>query len=289
MKEYSFEAHESYVLDLLFSGDGRILASAGMDNLIKLWAMPGGELIRSLEGHEKSVNSISLSSDGRRLASGSTDGTVRLWSFPHGERLHTLQDRKKTVAAVALSQDGRWVAAGSYGGRAAVWTPEGEEVTTIQAGGKNLTSVAISPGGDVLATAGLGGEIGLWSLPEGGGIGTLQGHETAAGSLAFIGGGRHLLSLGYEQTVRAWDVEGREEERVIPLDEEARGLVVSPDEARVALALEGRVEVRRLKGWELERELEVGTKSVGGMAFSPDGLWLAVGAADRVVRLWEVL
>lgn len=38
MQEHSvFEAHTSYVLDLLFSRDSQTLVSAGMDNLVKPW------------------------------------------------------------------------------------------------------------------------------------------------------------------------------------------------------------------------------------------------------------
>ncbi len=290
MKEIClFEAHASYVLDLTFNNEGTLLVSAGMDNLIKLWRVPGCELVRSFEGHEKSVNAVALGPGGQVLASGSSDGTVKLWRFPEGELLHTLQDRKKVVAAVAVSPDGRWVAAGSYGGRAVVWTLEGKEGAGIKAAKKNLTSVALSPGGELLATSGLGGEIGLWSLPEGNLRGRLVGHETAAGSLVFLAEGRRLLSLGYEQTVRLWDVESMSEIRTVTLqDGEARSLRLSPDETRVALALEGRVQIWRMDDWVMEDELEIDTQSVGGMAFSPDGTWFAVGAADRRIRLWEV-
>ena len=74
----AFEAHSSYVLNLLFTPDSKTLVSAGMDNLVKLWSAPSWELIRAFEGHANSVNSISLSPDGDTLASGSTDATVKL-------------------------------------------------------------------------------------------------------------------------------------------------------------------------------------------------------------------
>ena len=92
-----FEAHSSYVLELLFTRDSQTLVSAGMDNVVKLWSVPDWELVRTFEGHANSVNSIALSPDEKTLATGSTDTTARLWSFPHGQVLHTLQDRKKVV------------------------------------------------------------------------------------------------------------------------------------------------------------------------------------------------
>jgi len=35
-----FEAHSSYVLELLFTHDSQTLVSAGMDNAVKLWSVP---------------------------------------------------------------------------------------------------------------------------------------------------------------------------------------------------------------------------------------------------------
>ena len=35
-----FEAHSSYVLELLFTRDSQTLVSAGMDNVVKLWSVP---------------------------------------------------------------------------------------------------------------------------------------------------------------------------------------------------------------------------------------------------------
>ena len=107
MKEIEiFRAHESYILGIIFTRDDSILITAGMDNLVKLWSVPGWEYIRTLAGHDNSVNSLALSPDETTLVTGSSDQTVRLWSFPDGELLQTLQDRKKTVSSVAFSPDG---------------------------------------------------------------------------------------------------------------------------------------------------------------------------------------
>ena len=90
-----FEAHDSYVLSLLWTRDRRTLVSSGMDNVIKIWSTADWSLGNTLTGHVHSVNSIGLTADETTLASGSSDQTVRLWSFPEGKQLQTLQDRKK--------------------------------------------------------------------------------------------------------------------------------------------------------------------------------------------------
>ena len=285
-----FEAHSSYVLGLLFTSDSQTLISAGMDNVIKLWSVPGWEPVRTLVGHANSVNSIALAPNGRVLASGSTDATVKLWAFPDGQVLHTLQDRKKVVAAVRISPDGRWIAAGSYGGRARVWTLGGEDVVAIPASRKNLSALVFSPDGRTLATAGLGDEIGLWALPSGERMGALAGHQVAVTSLASIHGGRTLVSMGHERSIKFWDTGTWQETQTLLLDAPSvRGMAFSHDERLLAVSTEHEIQLLSVDSGTLQAALSVSPKSVSALAFSPDGRWLAAGAADRKIRVWDLV
>ena len=45
-----FEAHSSYVLELLFTRNSQTLVSAGMDNVVKLWPVPKLRSIGGLYG-----------------------------------------------------------------------------------------------------------------------------------------------------------------------------------------------------------------------------------------------
>jgi WD40 repeat protein len=169
-----------------------------------------------------------------------------------------------------------------------IWTLAGEPVVGIKASQKNLSSVAFSPDGGTLATSGLGNDICLWSLPSGEPIGTLAGHEVAVGSLSFINEGRYLVSMGYEGTIKFWDTSEWQEARGVSPDQPGlRGLVFSQDERVAAVSMESRVQLWSVEDWKLEAELPISTKAVNGMAFSPDGRWLAVGAADKKIRVWE--
>ena len=85
--QYEFEAHSSYVLGVLFTPDNGNLVSASMDNTVKVWQVPGWELLREFKGHSNSVNGIAISPDGKTLATGSSDQTVKLWSLEGGDLL----------------------------------------------------------------------------------------------------------------------------------------------------------------------------------------------------------
>jgi len=284
-----FHAHNSYIIDLLFTHNSHTLVSCGMDNVVKLWSLPNWEHLGSFEGHTKSVNSLSLSPDGKTLATGSSDQTVKLWSFPGGEIHHTLQDRKKVVASVQISADGKWIAAGSYCGRAAVWSLSGQELVAIKASSNNLSSVAFSPDSRMLATSGLGDDIKLWELPSGQPIGTLNGHKTAVGSLTYVHNGSTLVSLDYEGTLIFWNMTNwQEKHRLNPGVPGIRSLAFSADETTIAISMEGIVQIWSARDLSLQAELPVSTKVINGIAFSPDGRWLAIGAADKKIRIWEL-
>jgi WD40 repeat protein len=61
-----------------FSPDGRTLATASNDKMIRVWDVATGES-RALTGHTEAVSWVGFSPDGRNVLSASPDGTVRLW------------------------------------------------------------------------------------------------------------------------------------------------------------------------------------------------------------------
>jgi WD40 repeat protein len=115
--------HTRSVNAVAFSPDNRWLASGGKDNVIKIWDVANGNVLRTLYGHGSNVNALAVSPDGKLLASGSGDindkrdlgtftqggvvgGTedtsVRIWSVQTGQQLHVLRGHELPVAAVAF-------------------------------------------------------------------------------------------------------------------------------------------------------------------------------------------
>ena len=65
------------VLDVAFSPDGTLIATAVADKTARLWEVGGRELLRCR--HDGHVGAVAFSPDGKLLATASNDKTARLW------------------------------------------------------------------------------------------------------------------------------------------------------------------------------------------------------------------
>lgn len=251
--------------------------------------MPAWELEAEVPAHDNSINTRTITPDETLLITGSTDTTVKVWSLPDLTLLRTLIDRKKTVSTVILSRDGHYLVVSYYGGRVAIWQPDGKLVLAFKANDKNLVNAQLSPDNAVLATGGLTDVISIWSFPDGKVITTLKGHQTAAFPIIFLNEGRTLLTQGYEGTLREWDTRTWEctAVRQSPVNP-VRSMTFSPDRSLIALATQGKVLVFHDLDQAPIYTLDVGTPATGGITFSHDNRYLAVGAADRNLRIWEL-
>ncbi len=109
------------VTAVAWSPDGRQVAGAGGDFVVRLWDAAGGAELRMIEGHTNSVLAVAWSPDSQWLASAGIDQTIRIWEATGGQQLYALVGHEDTINGIAWSPDGEWLASAGDDGTVRLW------------------------------------------------------------------------------------------------------------------------------------------------------------------------
>jgi WD40 repeat protein len=200
--------HSDGVLSVVFSPDGRTLASASDDRTVRLWdTRTHKQLGTPLRGKDPFLD-VAFTPDGRMLASTSDDHTIRLWDTHTHKQLGTpLRGHEDPVNSVAFTRDGRTLASTSDDRTVRLWDTHTHKQLGAPLRGHSglVVDAAFSPDGRTLASASSDQTIRLWDTHTHKQLGTaLRGHEDWVRSVAFSPNGRTLASASDDETIRLW-------------------------------------------------------------------------------------
>jgi hypothetical protein len=113
-------------------GNPAVVASGGMDSMVRIWDVKSGREYVKYSGHTGGVSSLCFSPDGRWLASGDLHGAVKLWDLASGKCIANLStvlpelglDRATSVSSLVFHPTQLWLVGGGDGKCPLLWDVE---------------------------------------------------------------------------------------------------------------------------------------------------------------------
>jgi WD40 repeat protein/serine/threonine protein kinase len=282
----------------VFSPDGRWVAIAGRENVVRVWDVATGKLLHTFTSHAKSswysVIALAFSRDGKLLASAGSDGT-RIWDLSTGKERFPRPAHAGPVATVAFNPRGPILASGGVDNTIRMWN-----LSSLKSDNPDpshaapITHVMFSPDGYLLVSASLDHTIqvrhvlGLWRLyrprDTGGTVNTVAFSPDGETLVAACGDHRDHIALFMDSISQ--EPRGELKHRW-----PAHGIAFSPDGRTLAVSgYANEIQLWSLtkagKGW-LQAE-RAGSLSGGSrIAFTPDGKSL-VAARPNVIQIFDL-
>ena len=243
-------ANQAGITDAVVSPDGKSVATAALDSIVRIWPLDGATAPLELPHASDSVLVAQFSRDGRQLAVGEAHGTVALFPTLGPGAPVTLRGGSTAVERLEFSSDGRKLLVTYMAAPARVFALDGSVTTRVIGGASDVIEVARWTDADRQVVTINGDRAAQW-WPAGG-------------------------STAPTRTVR---VAGDE---IVALD-------VSQADGSVALGTaRGRVQLHDAARGRLLRTFAPHAGAIYSLSLSGDGRLLASASADDEVRITDV-
>jgi len=297
--------HKGYVTAVAFSPTGRLLATGGLDGVVRLWDLTGdrpkdlGELTEDLG----EVQALAFAPDQPYLITGSANAmSGHMWQWFYQEKdpdkhRALVPSEPAKVDALAFRRDGKKLVAG-VDTAAFLWSVGKAEMSRdciLKGHAAPVKAFAFSPDGKRLAVACQDPTLRFWEFgwfrtkPKA----LRTNHTGGLNTLAYAPNGLLLATGGQDGTVRLWDATGASDKPRAVLTghtSKVRLVQFAPrGNLLVSVGDGGQVFVWDVGTQAAVREYTIDKAPAHSLALSPDGRYLAAGTtSDGVVSLYDL-
>jgi len=297
----SLDDHKDKITKLVFSLNGKLIATGSADNRVKLWSHDGKKLY-TLRGHTDAIRSIEFSPDSQTIATLSDDYTAKLWNSNNGKLIKTLQlandafkppekrnFEDEVFIDIKFRADDKLVTA--------ISNPKDEKTHLKLFNSKGVElkhivkdfysdSISFSTDGQTIALVNKDNSLKLWSL-KGKPLATFSGHRNQVNDATFSPDGKLIASASNDQTVKLWHPDGRLYQNLEGHEDKVKAVAFSSDGEQVASGGEDKV----IKLWNKEgnfiQDFTGHTGKIQSIIFSPDRKTIVSSSDDNTVKFWN--
>jgi WD40 repeat protein len=197
--------HSDFVYDIVFSPDGKWLASCSKDRSVRLVDPATGKSLFTLGGMTQDVLAVAISPDGRWVTSSGFDARLTWWDSRTGRRVRQQSGHSVAVHEICFSKDGKLVASAGGDKTVRIWDGStGSPLQTLKVGSL-CYAVALRPDSKLVASGSFDGLVRLWDTASGRQLATLLSVPSDSGRgdwLALTPQGYVASSPGLDTAVR---------------------------------------------------------------------------------------
>ncbi len=292
------KGHSAEIQLVSFNNNGRLLASSGADNLIKLWHVPTGkEMASFVSASQQRVQSLAFSSADDFLYVQYVDGTVHTWNIATSslksiekpsEEIH-FRDQKKYIThdgEFELLVDRFYLIKNDLKTGRRIFSKVPIDIS------KNFTSLAISEKKNWVISASEDGKVYVYHLDKGKSIISLDKHYDAVNSVCLSPDEEFFASAGADRSIILWDTRTwKPIRRLFSRSFRFECLAFDPTGNRLAVGDElGKGRIIDLQSSRLKvSTYPLHEQKVSGVLFSPNNTLLYSAGYDNRLVVFDLL
>lgn len=287
----TLEGHSEDVWSVVYSRDGKSIATGSGDDTVKLWDAQTGALKRSINAGIISIFSVAYSPDGKTLACSGYNNDIKLFDTQTGALKQSLTGHSGNIYSVTFSPDGKTIASASVDKTVKTWDAQsGSTILTLTGHDDTVFWVTFSPDGKTIASVGDDKTVRLWNAQTGELTQTFTGHTDLIWSVAFSPDGQTLASASKDGSIKLWDIQSSSfTQSLTGHSGFVRFVAFSPDGTTLASSGDDKtVRIWNTQTWTLTQTIAAHNGYAMCVTFSPDGKTLASSGNDHLVKLWEI-